>query len=590
MIFTELLTMMNFETVYTDFNQVLANFKAILYKSDRPEANEYKQKLAEEQKVIRENPVLRVAFIGQYSAGKSTIISALTGNRNISIGADITTDKATPYSWNGIEIMDTPGIGTERQDHDEVTYHAIERADLLVFCTTHQLLDSHLINHFRKLAYEKCYGNKMMLVFNKLSSEAGEDDQKIANYKASMMQGLHPHSLDEFKTCFLDAKDYCEGVDEEDEELIELSRFEIFIEALNSFVQQQGKTAQLTTPIRRTKGYTEEIEQWFFTPSVQDERFLTTLSRIKKRIRNEKQDLNLRIKRMILNVDSQIRNLGSDFANDFPNFKNQAELDTRKKEIELFLECLWIECERDMQKEFDNVAETLRDEVSEIFNSDLFNQFIATLEAEFEVGEDSKGKDPNWRFAKDNWKVEADQVRLFQYIATQLGLDMASKAVGPLAKVPVLNKVLGEGAKVAGSELHQIVFKVGKSVGFKFQPWQAVGIAKNIGKAAKFAGPLVGILAFSLDMLNMAEQKRKEQELREAQGKIDNEFAKISEQLGLQLKEQVKCFETECLDYLEMQLRSEERKYQEQKLTDASQMIALRKVQEQLDNLLKELT
>ena len=116
MIFTELLTMMNFETVYTDFNQVLANFKAILYKSDRPEANEYKQKLAEEQKVIRENPVLRVAFIGQYSAGKSTIISALTGNRNISIGADITTDKATPYSWNGIEIMDTPGIGTELLD------------------------------------------------------------------------------------------------------------------------------------------------------------------------------------------------------------------------------------------------------------------------------------------------------------------------------------------------------------------------------------------------------------------------------------------------------------------------------------------
>ena len=47
MLFMELLTMMNFETVYTDFNQVLANFKAILDKSDRPEANEYKQKLAE---------------------------------------------------------------------------------------------------------------------------------------------------------------------------------------------------------------------------------------------------------------------------------------------------------------------------------------------------------------------------------------------------------------------------------------------------------------------------------------------------------------------------------------------------------------
>lgn len=284
-------------------------------------------------------------------------------------------------------------------------------------------------------------------------------------------------------------------------------------------------------------------------------------------------------------MDSQIRNLGSDFANDFPSFTKQAELDTRKQEIELFLEHLWTECERDMQKEFDNVAETLRDEVLEIFNGDLFNQFIATLEAEFEVG-----GDPNWKVAKDGWKIEGDQVRFFQYIATQLGLDIASKAVGPLAKVPVPNKVLSESAKVAGGELHQIVLKVGKFVGFKFKPFQAVGVAKNIGKAAKFAGPLIGILAFGLDMLNMAEQKRKEQELREAQGKIDNEFAKISEQLGLQIKEQVNNFETEYLDYLEMQLRSEERKYQEQKVTDASQMVALRKVQEQLDNLLKELT
>jgi len=575
--------MMNFDSVYGNFEQILTNFKIILDKSDRPEADEYKQKLTDEKKAIYENPVLRVAFIGQYSAGKSTIISGLTGNHNICIGADITTDKATPYSWNGIEIMDTPGIGTERQDHDEVTYQAIERADLLVFCTTHQLLDKHLINHFRKLAYEKRYGNKMMLVFNKLSSEGGDDDQKIANYKASMIQGLHPHSLDEFTTCFLDAKDYCEGLDEDDQELIELSRFESFIEALNDFVKKQGKTAQLSTPIRRVKGYTEDVEQWFFTPSVQDERFLTTLGRIKKRIRYEKQDLNLKIKGIILNADSQVRNLGSDFANDLPNFKKQSELETRQKEIEYEIEKLWIECEHDVQKSFDTVTETLRDEVLEIFNSDLFNQFISTLEAEFETGKHSKVNDKSWN-------IEADQVRFFQKIATEIGLDIAAKAAGPLAKVPGLNKVLGEGVKVAGGELHQAVLGIGKFVGFKFKPWQAVGIAKNVGKAARFAGPLIGVLAFGLEILDMAQRQKKERELREAQGKIENEFAKISRQLELQIKELTKKFESECLDYLEMQLRSEEQKYQDQKTTDANQMIALRKVQKQLDDLLKQLT
>ncbi len=575
--------MMNFDSIYGNFEQILTNFKIILDKSDRPEADEYQQKLAEEKNAIHENPVLRVAFIGQYSAGKSTIISALTGNRNICIGEDITTDKATPYSWNGIEIMDTPGIGTERQDHDEVTYQAIERADLLVFCTTHQLPDSYLIKHFRKLAYEKRYGNKMMLVFNKLSSEGGDDDQKIANYKASMMEGLHPHSLDEFTTCFLDAQYYCKGVDKGHQGLIKLSRFEGFIKALNDFVKKQGKTAQLSTPIRRVKGYTEDVEQWFFTPSVQDQRFLTTLGRIKKRIRYEKQDLNLKIKGIILNADSQVRNLGSNFANDLPNFNKQSELETRQKEIEYEIEKLWIECERDVQKAFDTVTETLRDEVLEIFNSDLFNQFISTLEAEFETGKHSEINDKSWN-------IEAGQIQFFQKVAKQIGLDITAKAAGPLAKVPGLNKVLGEGAKVVGGELHQAVLGIGKFVGFKFKPWQAVGIAKNIGTAAKFAGPLIGILAFGLEILDMAQRQKKERELREAQGKIENEFAKISRQLELQIKEITKKFESECLDYLEMQLRSEEQKYQDQKTSDANQMIALRNVQKQLDDLLKQLT
>src|SRR5659263_360122 len=58
--------------------------------------------------------LLKVVFVGQYSAGKSTIISALTGNRNIKIDADIATDKTTDYPWNGILLTDTPGLWTER--------------------------------------------------------------------------------------------------------------------------------------------------------------------------------------------------------------------------------------------------------------------------------------------------------------------------------------------------------------------------------------------------------------------------------------------------------------------------------------------
>jgi hypothetical protein len=85
---------------------------------------------------------LTVAFVGQYSAGKSTIISALTGRRDIHIDADIATDKTAPYDWNGIRVIDTPGLFTDRHDHDEITYEAIAKADLLVFCLTYMLFDT----------------------------------------------------------------------------------------------------------------------------------------------------------------------------------------------------------------------------------------------------------------------------------------------------------------------------------------------------------------------------------------------------------------------------------------------------------------
>ena len=45
---------------------------------------------------------LRVAFIGQYSAGKSTIISALTGVKDIKIDSDVATDSTQDYSWNKV--------------------------------------------------------------------------------------------------------------------------------------------------------------------------------------------------------------------------------------------------------------------------------------------------------------------------------------------------------------------------------------------------------------------------------------------------------------------------------------------------------
>lgn len=96
-------------------------FNSLLGLGNKDELTNIKQKLQEELKIYREDGVLKVAFIGQYSAGKSTIISAITGRRDIKIDADIATDKTTNYIWNSINLVDTPGLFTDRKDHDEIT-------------------------------------------------------------------------------------------------------------------------------------------------------------------------------------------------------------------------------------------------------------------------------------------------------------------------------------------------------------------------------------------------------------------------------------------------------------------------------------
>ena len=139
-----------FKAACTQFDQLLASAQS-------PELAEIRQKFRDDFKEYKQKGSLTVAFIGQYSAGKSTIISALTGRRDIHIDADIATDTTTPYDWNGIKIIDTPGLYTDRTDHDEITYEAIAKADLLVFCLTYMLFDTITIENFKTLAYDQSY-------------------------------------------------------------------------------------------------------------------------------------------------------------------------------------------------------------------------------------------------------------------------------------------------------------------------------------------------------------------------------------------------------------------------------------------------
>ena len=207
--------------------------------------------LQRQRQELQQRSLLSLAFSGQFNAGKSTIISALTGNTGIRIAADVATDDVQAYRWQDIELWDTPGLYADRPDHTVKAEQALREADLIVYCLTTNLFDAVTSEDLKRLAFVNRYAPKIFLLVNKLSMEDVNDTEVfIANLTSSINNTLAPHQLSEFDHAFIDAQDYRDGVAAGDQALIEFSRFEVFVQRLNRWVKAQGLLARLDPSIR----------------------------------------------------------------------------------------------------------------------------------------------------------------------------------------------------------------------------------------------------------------------------------------------------------------------------------------------------
>ena len=214
---------------------------------------------------------LTVAFVGQYNAGKSTIISALTEKQDIPIDADVCTDTVTAYDWQGVQLLDTPGIHAGYADHDDLTYRTIDRADLLVFVITSELFDDVIGNHFRDLAFERNKAKEILLVVNKMGMDPGTPDVKLPDI-AKVLKPLPP---EDFGTVFIDAKTHLEALEETDTEdrkdLFDIADFDQFVTTLNTYVRDRRFMGRLTTPLFGIRSLARQAEA-FLTADMPEER------------------------------------------------------------------------------------------------------------------------------------------------------------------------------------------------------------------------------------------------------------------------------------------------------------------------------
>ena len=118
-----------FEKYNSEAQELFKEIKDVLHNSENPEVKSKAPHIP--SSLYSDNKKINVVFAGQYSAGKSSLLSILTGKK-LAVGGGITTAECQSFDWQGVHVTDTPGIHTQnRPDHDEITYKEISKADCL---------------------------------------------------------------------------------------------------------------------------------------------------------------------------------------------------------------------------------------------------------------------------------------------------------------------------------------------------------------------------------------------------------------------------------------------------------------------------
>ena len=442
---------------------------------------------------------IRLVFAGQYSAGKSSILKMLTGRTDIAIGAGITTQQAHTYDWNGIEVVDTPGIHTKmRPDHDQISYDAIASADMLVFVVTNELFDSHMAAHFRKLAIDKDKAGEMILVVNKMDRTAeGNTGEQQDIIREDLKKVLEPYTPEQFNLSFLDAESYLESVEERAEdpeladELAARSGYAQFIETLNQFVEEKSIPSKLTTELYviddRLEKAIKELQPKSSDADIDalEENFMQQRHLfIEARGRMQQE-----VKDIYATAASQIRDIGLDAANLLVEGCKQDEVEDELQKSIRKAEGIIEKCQSDAVEIIDARLNEMGQQLEDIENSEFSRDLKSRLSGKFE------------RLPGGIKKIITNAGPGFQK-AGQAVLNNAYK-VGAQGGLRLTN--------FSGSTIHQMVLKVGHGVGYKFKPWQAIKITKGIAIGGQVLSALV--IGFSVFMQIKADQD--EEKIRE---------------------------------------------------------------------------
>ena len=460
-------------------------------------------KLDAELEQATDRKELSLAFVGQYSSGKSTIISAMTGDKQIKIDANVATDVVSKYEWNNILLMDTPGIlAGKKESHDEATKEALKESDLIFYVLTSQLFDDIIFNNFIDLAYNQRLADKMFIVINKMGMESGEYDELVENYTGSLQKifAERGYSLDQFPVAFIDAYDYIQGEDEKDEEFIKLSHFGRFLDMLNAFVDQKGLIKkQFDTPVRILQSYLKNIQVAEVDKTISD-----FYNQFEQKLTSSEKELKRDVEQVLSWFDSSCMNEVINLSSEIGAIDEEAVWTQKQNDLSNKLSNMISEASDRIDTSINQNYDRLLKEMSEFSGKEALVKYTESI--------DAKINSPS--ISVEEKKSLTTQRNSLTYLLKQGANKVSSMAPG-------VNSISGGISGASGSTLHEGVLTIGHFFGKKFKPWEAVRWASNIGKVAKFGIP---VLATGLDIWMQVREDKRENERIEQIKSDKNQF------------------------------------------------------------------
>jgi hypothetical protein len=472
----------------------------------------------------RDAPPLTIAFVGQYDAGKSTILHVLTGREDIVIGSNVSTIAVARYDWNGVSLIDTPGIHAGYPDHDEKTYAAIDRADLLVFVISSEIFSDTIGHHFRELAFTRGHAHRMLLVVNKMGDDHGTPETK----RADIEKVTSPLSTTDFRTVFLDALSWLEAqaADPEDKgELLEIANVSALIAALNAFTAEQGLAGRLSAPLFSMRWIAEQSRALLSTDSPEERAALELLHRKQRILRASRLRLQIAMGGVVAKAVSDITTYGDEVAEAIEPGKTEEDIATLHAEAQrrsnLRSESLSDEARHCVEVELDELRRQLGVLRDGVLARELRGQVEGTVPGDSSFL-DAEFATPSWS-GRPREQVLADwpeKAKKVGDIAKNIGNWAGKWATGPMAE----GATVGSAAAARGSQAHQVVYNVGKFFGAKFQPWGAVKVARAIGNAGRVIAVAGGVLAVVAQIAEDRQQEAYRLQLRDARDGVRSAY------------------------------------------------------------------